>query len=111
MVEELDPNVITSAVMLWKRLVTEPEVIVKFEKKNKTERIMRCTLDFKKVPVPDRPKSINVPKILDLIQKHKIIHVYDLDKMGWRSVPFEKIEYVDTVDKRYYVRKKEGGRA
>jgi len=103
MVEELDPNVITSAVMLWQKLVTEPAVVLKFTKKDKTERIMRCTLDFKKVPVPDRPKSINIPKILDLIKKHQMIHVYDLDKKDWRTVPFNKIEYVDTSDKRYYV--------
>jgi hypothetical protein len=104
MVNELDPNVITSAVMLWKRLVTEPEVVIKFEKKNKLLRIMRCTLDFKKVPIPDRPKNINIPKILDLIQKHKMLHVYDLDKKGWRTIPFDRIEYVDTADKRYYTK-------
>lgn len=104
MVDQLDPNVITSAVMLWKRLVTEPAVVVKFIKKDKTERIMKCTLDFKQVPIPDRPKSINVPKILDLIQKHKMIHVYDLDKKGWRTIPFDRMEYVDTSDKRYYIK-------
>ncbi|MHA1816225.1 MAG: SH3 beta-barrel fold-containing protein [Candidatus Heimdallarchaeaceae archaeon] len=109
MVDELDPNVITSAVKLWQRLVTEKEVVVKFEKKDKTIRTMRCTLDFKRIPIPDRPKSINVPKILALIQKHKMIHVYDLDKKGWRTLPFEKIEYVDTVNQRYYAQG-EGGK-
>lgn len=104
MVEEIDPNVITSAVKLWQKLVTEKEVVVKFEKKNKTERIMRCTLDFKRIPIPDHPKSINIPKILSLIQKHKQLHVYDLDKKGWRTVPFDRIEYVDTVDQRFYVK-------
>jgi hypothetical protein len=42
----------------------EKVVVVKFIKQNGLERIMRCTLDFNKIPVPDRPKQVNIEKIL-----------------------------------------------
>ena len=57
---------------------------------------MRCTLDFNKVPKEDRPKNVNINNILNLLQNAGIIHVYDLDKKGWRSVPFQKVEYIRT---------------
>jgi len=96
MPEEIDSNIITSAVMFWKTVYDADEVKIKFEKKDKTERIMRCTLNFKNIPVKDHPKSVNFPQILKLIQKNKIMHVYDLDKKDWRSVPFDRVEWLDT---------------
>jgi len=66
---------------------------------------MRCTLDFTKVPKRDHPKRVNIENILKLIQKNKIMHVYDLEKMGWRSVPFERVQWMDTKDRRYFVKK------
>ncbi len=103
-----DSNVITSAVMFWKTVYDAKEATIKFIKKDNSERIMRCTLDFSKIPQKDKPKSVNFPKILKLIQKNKIMHVYDLDKKGWRSVPFERAEYVDTPDRRYYIKGTKG---
>jgi len=106
MPEELDSNIITSAVMFWKKVYDSNEVKIKFEKKDKTERLMRCTLNFKNIPVKDHPKRVNLPQILKLIQKNKIMHVYDLDKKGWRSVPFDRVEWLDTPGKRYYIKKR-----
>jgi hypothetical protein len=104
--DDIDSDLIVSALQFWKRVYDEKEVIIKFVKKDKSNRVMRCTLDFKKIPVKDQPKGVNIENILKLIQKNKIMHVYDLDKKGWRSVPFERVEYMDTSSRRYYVKKK-----
>jgi hypothetical protein len=103
---EIDAKVIVSALQFWKKVYDEKEVSIKFTKKDGSTRLMRCTLDFKKVPDIDKPKGVNIQKIIGLIQKNKIIHVYDLDKKAWRSVPFERVEYMDTAEERYYVKPK-----
>ena len=79
---EIDSDVIVSALQFWKKVYDEKEVIIKFTKQDNTERTMRCTLDFSKIPEKDKPKSVNIQQILKLIQKNKIMHVYDLDKKG-----------------------------
>lgn len=104
--EELDTDLITSALQLWKRIYDEKEVIVKFIKKDKTERSMRCTLDFKQIHTKDHPKRVDKKQILKLIKKNKIVHVFDLDKKAWRSIPFDRTEYLDTATRRYYIKKK-----
>jgi hypothetical protein len=96
MPEETTPNIITSAIQFWHKLNEEKEVVVKFTKKDGSVRIMRCTLDFNKIPKEDRPKSVDITNILNLLQNSGIIHVYDLDKKGWRSVPFQRVEYLRT---------------
>ena len=96
MPEQTTPNLITSAMEFWHRLNIEKEVTVKFTKKDGTIRIMRCTLDFTKVPKEDRPKKVDINKILKLMQESGIIHVYDLDKKGWRSVPYSRVDYLRT---------------
>lgn len=104
MPEQIDSDIIVSAVQFWQRIYTEKIVLIKFTKQDGNDRIMRATLDFTKIPKEDHPKSLNIPKILNLLQHNKIIHVYDLDVKGWRSVPFERVEYLQTVGgKRYYV--------
>ena len=96
MPEQTTPNLITSAMEFWHRVNIEKEVTIKFIKKDGTLRIMRCTLDFTKVPKEDRPKKVDINKILNLMQESGIIHVYDLDKKGWRSVPFARVDYLRT---------------
>jgi hypothetical protein len=103
---EIDSDVIVSALQFWKKVYDEKEVIIKFTKQDNAERIMRCTLDFKKIPAKDQPKGVNIQQILKLIQQNKIMHVYDLGKKGWRSVPFERVEYMDTPNRRYFVKKR-----
>jgi len=102
---EIDSDVITSALQFWKKIYDEKDVTIKFIKKDGLPRIMRCTLDFSKIPQKDRPKGVNIQHIIKLIQKNKIMHVYDLEKKAWRSVPFERVEYMDTPAQRYYVKK------
>jgi hypothetical protein len=98
-------DVIKTAVEFLERIKAEDEVTIKFRKKNNEERIMRCTLNFGKIPKEKHPKDVNLAKILKLIDKHKIIHVYDLDKNDWRSVPFDRTEWLRTAEKQYAVRK------
>jgi len=102
---EIDSDVIVNALQFWKKIYDEKDVTIKFTKADGSPRIMRCTLDFSKIPQKDKPKSVNIQHIIKLIQKNKIMHVYDLEKKGWRSVPFERVDYMDTENKRYYVKK------
>jgi hypothetical protein len=104
--EEMDSDIIVSALQFWKKVYEEKDVTIKFIKADGMSRIMRCTLDFKKIPAKDHPKSVNIENILKLIQKNKIMHVYDLENKGWRSVPFDRVEYMDTEARRYYVKKR-----
>ncbi len=104
--DNVDSDIIVSAVKFWKKVFEEKDVVIKFVKKDGTDRIMRCTLDFTKIPNIDHPKRVDIEKILKLIQQNKIMHVYDLEKKGWRSVPFDRVEWMDTKTRRYYVKKK-----
>ena len=36
-----------------------------------------------------------MPKILKLMQQSGIIHVYDLEKKDWRSVPFRQVDWLE----------------
>ena len=103
---QLDVNILTSALQFWKKIYDEKEVIIRFTKKNGEERLMRASLDFTKIPEKDKPKNVNIQQILKLLQQNKIMHVYDLDKKSWRSVPFDRIQYMDTKTRRYYTKKR-----
>jgi len=99
MAEEL----IRNAVNFWQTLYDAGEAMVKFIKKDGTIRIMKCTLDFNKIPKIDHPKNVNMAKILKLMQKSGVIHVYDTEKGAWRSVPFNKVDWMETPEKRYKI--------
>ncbi|MGD2072000.1 MAG: SH3 beta-barrel fold-containing protein [Candidatus Thorarchaeota archaeon] len=102
----VDKNIIDTAIGFWRKIREEGEVTVKFEKKDGTTRIMRCTLDFSRIPKKDYPKSrsIDMANILKLVQENKIIRVYDLEKKAWRSVPIDKVEYLKAGDMQYKVK-------
>jgi len=92
---QADSDIIRSAIEFWEKLYATSEAKVKFTKKDGTIRIMKCTLDFKRIPKSKRPKTVNMPKILKLMQKSGIIHVYDLEKKDWRSVPFKNVDWLE----------------
>jgi len=96
-------DTIDSAIDFLTRISSEDVVIVKFKKVDGTDRIMRCTLNFARIPKEDRPKSVSLKDILSLIKKNKILRVYDIEKMGWRSVPFDRTEYLKTNSKMYSI--------
>ena len=93
---------LTSAIDFLKIIRAEKEVYVKFVKKDGSVRLMKCTLDFTKIPNDKRPKGVDLTKILTKIQKSKILSVYDLEKEDWRSVPFDRLEYLMTPSKKMY---------
>jgi len=98
-------DIIINTLQLWKKIYDEKEAIIKFKKVDGTDRLMKVTLDFKKIPIKQQPKNTNPKQIMKLIQHNKIIRVYDIDKKDWRSIPYERIEYIDTKKKRFYIKK------
>jgi len=87
---------VTSAIEFLKLIKDEKEVLVKFEKKDGSTRLMKCTLDFTKIPKEKKPKGVDLTKILSKINKSKILSVFDIEKQDWRSVPFERLEFLQT---------------
>lgn len=96
---------VKSVIELLKMLRKEKEIIVQFEKKDKTTRLMKCTLDFNSIPTKKRPKGVDLPKILSKMQQNKILSVFDVEKQDWRSIPFSKLEFLKTAsdDKLYSI--------
>ena len=102
-----DGGVIDNAISFLEKL-RDPKTqfaVIKFIKKDGSVRLMKCTLDFERIPKDHAPKGVNLPQILKLLRVNKIIRVYDIEKMGWRSVPFKKVEWLETSDNvRYRIR-------
>lgn len=96
-------DIITSVLDFFQKISSEKEVTIKFQKKDGTIRIMKCTLDFEKIPNNKKPKNISMSKILSQIQKNHLVHVFDLEKQSWRSVPFNRVEWMETSDKIFNV--------
>jgi hypothetical protein len=106
-----DIAIISSAIEFWNKLYEAGEGIVKFTKKGDgAVRIMKCTLDFSRIPQTQHPKTVNMAKILKLMQQNGIIHVYDLEKKEWRSVPFRTSDWLEVNDTRFKIRPFTGGR-
>ncbi len=96
-------DAIKSAIEFLEKIKAEDEVKVKFKKKDGTIRVMRCTLDFKKVPKHKWPKDVNLGNILSTITGKQLLHVFDLDKQDWRSVPFETTEWLEANQRRFKI--------
>ena len=100
-------EIVTSAIDFLRLIKNEKEVLVKFEKKDGSMRLMKCTLDFTKIPKEKKPKGVDLAKILSKIQKSKILSVFDTEKQEWRSVPFDRLEFLQTPSNRKtYILKK-----
>jgi hypothetical protein len=89
-------EVLSSAIDFLRIIKAEEIVKVGFIKKDGTQRTMKCTLDFTKIPESKKPKGIDIVKILTKINKSKILAVYDIEKKDWRSVPFDRLEFLET---------------
>jgi hypothetical protein len=107
-----EENFIKNAMDFYTKIKDQDKVTVKFIKKDGTERTMKCTLNFKYVPHNKKPKDVNMAQIIRLITKSGIIHVYDLEKKDWRSVPFNKVEWLETGEEaqadrtRFFIRRR-----
>jgi hypothetical protein len=88
----------------WDKVFKADVVKLRFRKKNNEMRDMTATLNFTRIPKEDHPKTVNLKQIVNQIRKNKILHVYDIDKQGWRSVPFDRLSWVRIGNKIYYRR-------
>jgi len=93
---DISSTIIKTVLDFYMKVRGEDEVWIKFKKKDGSDRIMNCTLNFDKVPTTKRPKDVNLQRILELIQKHKLMNVFDLEKQDWRSIPFSRVVYLET---------------
>ena len=75
-----------------KEFLHDGVVNVCFEKKDGTERIMKCTLQSNLIPEEHTPKGTGTTK-----ENLDIINVFDLDKIGWRSFLVDNVQYVKTA--------------
>ncbi len=96
---------IEDAIEFFNKIRNSEQVVIKFTKKDGTDRVMMCTLNFDKIPKNKHPKKVDIAKILKLITKNKIVHVFDLEKNDWRSVPFDKAKWIEDLNKnRFYIK-------
>ena len=76
-----------------KIISTSIENKVKFIKKDGSVRIMRFTTNLEKIPAKFHiKKSINKRTVST---PTSIIHVFDLDKNGWRSIPLNRLQWLE----------------
>lgn len=94
---------ITSAIEFLKMIKSQKIVQIKFKKKDGSDRIMRCTLDFSIIPKKDRPSTLNLEKIIKLMYVNHILKVFDVENEGWRSIDFTSVEYLSADGKMYKV--------
>jgi len=87
---------ISSAIDFLKKIKAEDFVIINFIKQDGSVRIMKCTLNFDKIPKDERPKKIDIVQILKLLDENGILHVFDIEKIAWRSVPFNRVQWLQT---------------
>lgn len=95
-------NVITDSLDLLKKISSEKEVRVEILKQNGEWREMHCTLDIAKIPEDKRPASFSIAKILEELESHGNIRVYDLEKEGWRTVKFSGTRWLKTANGTFY---------
>ncbi len=98
-------DTIESIVEFIQKLKGIDEIIIKYKKKDNTIRDMNITLNFEKIPKKDQPKDFDLTKILKLLNERKMIHVYDIEKKGWRAVIFNNIEYLKQGEKKFKIKK------
>lgn len=93
---------ITSAIDLLKKIKEGDIVSIYFIKKDGTERFMKCTLNFSRIPAEHRPKDVKLENILSMIKKN-ILRVYDVEKAGWRSIPVENTQFIISKNVKYEI--------
>lgn len=96
-------NILEDAVSLLKKIKEADIATIQFIKKDGSLRLMKCTLNFKKIPEESYPKNMKLEDILSLIKKN-ILRVYDIEKNGWRSIPVDRTEFVIVNNVRYSVK-------
>jgi len=104
-VKDIEEKEIDDIIEFWQRIIDSGKAKIRFTKKSNGEiRIMNCTLDYEKIPKKDQPKNFSMSKMLKSIRSNRIIRVFDLDKQGWRSIPFDNAEWIEDSEKRYKIK-------
>lgn len=93
---------IQSAVDLLKKIKDGDIVTIFFKKKDGSDRLMKCTLNFNKIPKDKRPKDMKLENILALIKKN-VLRVFDVEKQDWRSIPIENTQFVISHGSKYMI--------
>ena len=65
---------------------------VLFVKKDGTDRLMKCTLNYDYIPEDMKPLNIFDPK--KVLKNLDILKVFDTEKQGWRSFTVENVQYI-----------------
>jgi hypothetical protein len=65
---------------------------VLFEKKDGTERLMKCTLNMDYIP--EEMKQFQLYKGEKVLENLDLLKVFDTEKQGWRSFIVEKVKYI-----------------
>ena len=103
-------GIIKTAVEFLTKVKDGRFVLIKFTKLDGTERIMKATLNFSIIPKEQHPKDVNLVNILNMLQKQKMLRVYDLEKKDWRTVPYSNVEWLETITggvvNKYFIEKK-----
>jgi len=92
-------DTITTGIDFMTKIQSGHYVLLKFTKKDGSTRIMKATLNFDLIPKEKKPKEANSEKIMKDLEKNKILRIFDLEKIDWRTVPFEQVDWVQTYDK------------
>ena len=66
------------------------ELTVTFNKKDGTERVMKCTRNLSKVPSDQQPSGTME------LKETSAIRVFDLEANGWRSFNAESVTAIET---------------
>ena len=67
---------------------------VMFEKKDGSERLMKCTLNMDYVP--EEMKQFQLYKGEKVLENLDILKVYDTEVQGWRSFILDNVKYIKT---------------
>jgi hypothetical protein len=67
---------------------------VLFEKKDGTERLMKCTLNFDHIP--EEMKQFQLYKGEKVLENLDILKVFDTEAKGWRSFILANVKYIKT---------------
>jgi len=94
--------ILTSELIVLETIRQADKIKVEFIKKDNSKRLMDCTLNFNLIPEKDFPKKeIKKEDTEEIAKTKKLIHVYDLEKKGWRSLSIDRINWMD-IDGQVY---------
>ena len=69
--------------------------VVVFEKKDGTERSMRCTLQEGVIPEATKEDPLSQKKIRSL--NEEVLPVWDIEKNGWRSFRIDSVKSFSVI--------------